>query len=191
MRLTLLNGPAAEPLELDDVKVHLRLDGNDEDALLASLITTSRQHVEAALGLALITQAWRWQSDRWPNDGIVELMTRPLQSVSDIRTYDADGVATVMDAADYIVAAGEHGARVVSKSGRWPVPGRHLDGIEIDFHAGYGDTDMSVPGPIRQALKLLVAHWYEVRNPVNVGSIATRVPDTVSELLQPYRIRRL
>lgn len=191
MRLTLLTGPAVEPLDLDEVKTHLRLDGDDEDALLNSLITTSRLHIEAALGLALMTQTWRWQADCWPAGGVVELMTRPLQNVSEIRVSNADGSAEILAAADYIVADGGATARLAARNGWWPQPGQRIGGIAIDFTAGFGDAANDVPAPIRHALKLLVAHWYEVRNPVHIGSFATRVPDTVSELLMPYRVPRL
>ena len=189
MRLTLLQGPAAEPLELDDVKAHLRLDGSDEDALLGSLITTSRSHVEAALGLALMTQTWRWQADRWPCSGVVELMTRPLRSVERVAVRSTKTDQVIVDAADYVVDIAT--ARIAPGNGQWLQPTVPLGGIEIDFRAGYGDVATDVPEPIRQALRLLVAHWYEVRNPVHIGSMATRIPDTVSELLMPYRARRL
>lgn len=191
MRLTLLNGPAAEPLTLEEVKAHLRIDGDDEDAVLSSLITTSRLHVEAALGLALIWQNWRWQADCWPPGGVVDLMTRPLQSVDAIRVSDLEGGTVSVGPEDYWLANGGQSARIMPKSGRWPEPGPRIGGINIEFTAGYGATAADVPEPIRHALKLLVAHWYEVRSPVNIGSIATRVPDTVSDLLMPYRIQRL
>lgn len=188
MTLTLLTGPAVEPLDLDDVKAHLRLDGSDEDALLASLIATSRSHIEAALGLALNTQVWRWQADCWPASGVVELMTRPLQVVNQVAVRNADGALHIIDPADYRVDVA--GGRV-APTARWPNPGVRLGGIEIEFAAGYGGAASDVPEPIRQALRLLVAHWYEVRNPVHIGSMVSRVPDTVSELLRPYRAVRL
>lgn len=47
--------PSAEPLTLAEVKAHLRLDGSDEDALLASLISTAREHLERETGLCLIS----------------------------------------------------------------------------------------------------------------------------------------
>ncbi|MBU2532994.1 MAG: head-tail connector protein [Alphaproteobacteria bacterium] len=191
MKLTLINGPLAEPIGLDDVKAHLRIDGEDEDMLLASLITTSRLHVEALLGLALITQTWQWRADCWPRGETVELMTRPLQSVEAVRVRDADGGATTIDAVDYIADVGGQTGRIAPRGGRWPRPGAAIGGIEVDFTAGYGDDGSDVPGDLRHALKLLTAHWYEVRNPVHIGTTAARVPDMVSELLMPYRMRRL
>jgi hypothetical protein len=45
--------------------------------------------------------------------------------------------------------------------------------------------------PIRQALLLLIAHWYEHRTPFEVGALAEPAPDEVSRLLSPYRALRL
>src|SRR6056297_2691300 len=98
MRLTLLSGPAVEPLALDDAKAHLRLDGEDEDAYLATLIRTSREHIEAARGLALVTQSWRATLDCWPDDGVVCIAIRPMQSVAAITLRDAQGTGTVISA---------------------------------------------------------------------------------------------
>ena len=44
------------------------------------------------------------------------------------------------------------------------------NGVEIDFVAGHGDAPADVPPPIRQALLLLIAHWYEHREPVEIGA---------------------
>jgi uncharacterized phiE125 gp8 family phage protein len=81
--------------------------------------------------------------------------------------------------------------RLVPASGALPNPGRAAGGIEIDFTAGFGTTAGSVPEPIRQALKLLVAHWYEHRDPVEIGDPAMAIPPAVSALLKPYAVPRL
>jgi hypothetical protein len=48
-----------------------------------------------------------------------------------------------------------------------------------------------VPEPIRHAVKLLVTHWFEHREPVVLGQLAQEVPATVAGLLLPYRRARL
>ncbi len=58
MALALLSGPASEPISLAEAKTFLRVDHDDEDDFLSSLITTSRLQVEAAMGLSLVTQQW-------------------------------------------------------------------------------------------------------------------------------------
>ena len=191
MGLVLVSGPGAEPLTLDEVKAHVRIDGTTEDALLQSLILTSRLHIEAALGLALMTQSWRMVLDQWPEDGVVKLPLAPVQFVSVVRVLSSDGTPTVVDAASYGLDTSGRPARLAANAGVWVTPGKGFAGIEIDFVAGFGATAGDVPEPVRQALLLLVAHWYEHRDPIEIGKPATAVPHAVSRLLNPYRAVRL
>jgi uncharacterized phiE125 gp8 family phage protein len=71
------------------------------------------------------------------------------------------------------------------------MPGRSTNGIEIAFTAGFGLSADDVPMPIRQAVLLLVAHWYEAREPVRFGEDASTVPLTAASLMQPYREMKL
>jgi uncharacterized phiE125 gp8 family phage protein len=73
-----------------------------------------------------------------------------------------------------------------------PAPGRIAGGIELDVTVGYGDAATDVPEALRQAVRLLVAHWYENRGVVATDT--TRVaplPSTITALLAPYRMLRL
>ena len=190
MALVLTSAPAQEPVTVSEAKAHLRVDGEAEDALIASLILTSRLHIESALGLALITQSWRVTYDRWPEAPQIELPLHPLQSVDEVRVIDPAGDATVVSASQYLVDIASQPPRLIRRTAI-AVPGQPARGIEIDFTAGFGDDPDDVPAPIRQALLLLVAHWYEHRDPIEVGAADTAVPAAVSQLLLPYRIARL
>lgn len=191
MALVLTSGPALEPVTVAEAKAHLRIDGTSEDTLIASLVLTSRLHVEAALGLALITQSWRMLMDRWPLHRDIELPLRPLQSIDAVRVWPETGAAVVIDEDDYLADAASAPPRLVRTGVVWCQPGRAANGIEIDFTAGYGDAASDVPEPIRQAVLLLVAHWYERRDPIEVGAPQTTVPRPVSQLLEPYRVHSL
>ncbi len=191
MSLTMLSAPAVEPISVAEAKEHLRVDGTTEDTLISSLIMTSRLHIEAALSLALITQTWRQTLDRWPKSGQVHIPLRPLQAVTEIRVYDGNGGSAVMPSADYIVDVAGNPGRVVPTGVVWPTPGQKAAGIEIAFTAGYGDAADDVPAPIRQALLLLVAHWFEHRDPVEIGTSGVAIPAAVSRLLKPYRLARI
>jgi uncharacterized phiE125 gp8 family phage protein len=191
MSLVLTSAPALEPVTVPEAKAHLRIDATHEDTLIASLILTSRLHVETALGLALITQSWRLLLDRWPLEKDLELPLRPLQTIEAVRVLPAEGAPALIDEAAYIADPVSVPPRLVRTGVIWPQPGRVANGIEIDFTAGYGPSAADVPPPIRQALLLLIAYWYERREPIEVGAPETAVPGPVSDLLEPYRMRRL
>jgi uncharacterized phiE125 gp8 family phage protein len=122
----------------------------------------------------------------------LNLPLHPVQSLTSVKVYDADDEGETLDTAAFILDGTANPARLIL-SGRTslPLPGRAANGIEIDFTAGYGDAPADVPQPIRQALLLLTAHWYENREPVEIGAAATVIPNSISELLSPYRRRRL
>ena len=192
MPLVLTAGPVVEPVTLAEAKAHLRVDGTAEDTLIASLIVTSRLHVETAVGLALITQSWSHFLDAWPPGPALKLPLRPVQSIAAVRLYDEAAVVTTVAPATYFLDGAAAPARLVRQGALvWPKPGRIANGIEIAFTAGYGDAAADVPEPIRHAILLLVAHWHEHRSPFEVGPIAQPPPDMVEQLLAPYRTMRL
>jgi uncharacterized phiE125 gp8 family phage protein len=191
MALQLTTAPAAEPISLGEAKAHLRIDADDEDALLTALIVAARMFVEKTLGVALMTQGWSYLFDFWPSAGCITLPLLPVQSVSAVKVHDDAGGTITLDAASYIVDVPSEPARLVLKGAVPPAAARTLNAFEIAFTAGYGDEADDVPGPVRQALKLLVAHWFERREPVVLGLGAQEVPTTVAALLLPYRRVRL
>jgi uncharacterized phiE125 gp8 family phage protein len=192
MALVMTSGPAVEPVSVADAKIHLRVDGTAEDALIASLIITSRLHVEAALNLALITQSWSYFLDRWPQACEVALPLRPVQSIIAVRIWSAEDTSETVATSTYVLDGAAAPARLVwAASACPPVPTRRVNGIEIALQAGFGDGADAVPAPIRHALLLLVAHWYENREPVEIGATDMEIPAMVSTLLAPWRGRRL
>lgn len=193
MALMLIDGPAVEPIPLGDAKLHLRLDTDDDDALIGGLITAARTHIEQILGRAMITQNWLQVLDDWPAcRAPVRLGVAPVQSVTEVRVTDVDGGSAPLDAGSYFADYVSAPARLVPDGHTsWPTPGRRHSGIEIEFVAGYGDTPEDVPAPLRQAVLLLVTHWYEQRAPVDFATVAGGLPETVAGLLMPYRARRI
>ena len=88
-----LTPPVAEPVSLPDARLFLRLDQDEEDGLLGTLITAARLMIEAASGRMLIDQDWLIVIDRWPDSGEILLPLSPVRSIKAARVYDAQGVA--------------------------------------------------------------------------------------------------
>jgi uncharacterized phiE125 gp8 family phage protein len=200
------SAPVVEPVSLLDVKAHLRIDTADEDSLLQSLIMTARLHIEVALGLALITQTWSCYFDQWPStqepraatlhrppslDALI-IPISPIKSIDAIRVYADDGTFIALPLTGFLMDVVSRRARVVRRfATALPAPGRKLNGIEVAVTAGFGATSADIPAPIRQAHLLLVAHWYEHRDPAEIGTPEARVPAAVSSLLAPWAPVRL
>ena len=191
MTSALITPPALEPVALADARAHLRLDTDDDDELITAAIAAARVHVEAMTRRCLIEQGWRVYLDRWPKRRIVTLAPAPLVSVEAVTVYDANGDPSVVAAEDYEVDTVAVPGRLVL-SGSAPVAvGRAVNGIEIDLTAGYGPSSIDVPAPLRQAIMMLVAHWYEHRGAVGHDMAGTVPPLGFDALIAPYRILSL
>lgn len=187
MPATLIGGPALEPVSLEEVKAHLRVDHDEEDDLLAAAIVAARSHVESATRRVLVAQTWRVHLDRWPRQRLIRLPVAPLISVDEMRVRTGDG-PTVVDDEDYAVDTASVPGRLFL-SGDVPSPTTRGPGaIEIDLTAGYGALASSVPSPLRHAIRMLVAHWYEQRGAVADGHVGATVPLGFAALIAPYRI---
>ena len=190
MTAILLAPPALEPITLADAKGWLRLDTSAEDDLVSVLIVSARMIVEATTRRMLLTQSWRLVFDGWPQNGIVRIPLAPFQSLTAMRVYDANNVALPVSSGLAILDASPDAARLYFP-GNPPMPGRAIAGVEIDVVVGYGAAAASIPEPIRQALRMLVARWYENRGDVEIDSGAMRLPAAVQALLAPYCRPRL
>jgi uncharacterized phiE125 gp8 family phage protein len=193
MRLTLLNGPAIEPVSLAETKSWLRVDGHEEDSLLSSLIVSARRTLEAYARRRLVTQFWRMTLDAWPKtankaDICVAIPLTPFQRVTTIRVYDGANVAHPAPAEIYYAPPATDRARVTFSAAP-PTPGRSVDGIEIDIVAGYGDQASDTPEPLRCALLTLIAYWYENRG--DAPATAADISANARALAAPFRRERL
>lgn len=181
----LLTPPAAEPLTLAEAKLFLRVEHDDDDDLIGTLVRGARGHVEAKTRRALITQTWRLVLDAWPGDGRIAPILGPLRDVVAARVFDAGNVAQPADAQAFVI----NSAAGVIAFTPWAVaaPGRSSAGIELDIEAGYGNAAADVPEPLRQAVRLLLAHWYEHRGVASTEG-ATPLPQGFDALIAGYRL---
>jgi uncharacterized phiE125 gp8 family phage protein len=191
MSSILLSGPAVEPVELDDAKAFLKVETADDDDVIAALIAGARVHVEAQTRRALITQSWRLIRDAWPADGRIAIVPVPLVTLDAARVYRLDGTTQAIDPSSFIVDGAAAPALLAFGPGAPPAPGRVAAGIELDVTLGYGEEPDDVPADLRQAIRILVAHWYENRGLIAAGGAVAVLPQTVAALLAPHRVRSL
>ena len=182
--LMLVTQPTVEPLLIVDVKPYLRLDtltDTTDDLYITSLISVAREYCEVYQHRAYITQTWEMSFGRFPRDGRdtvnnsvendkIEIPKGRLQAINSFTYQDSAGVITTMQPnIDYVVSTRGMLGRVCPPFGKvFPVALLYpLDPIVIRFTCGYGDDGLKVPFVIKQAMLLLVSHWYDNRMVIN------------------------
>ena len=188
MTLISTDPPLAEPVTLAELKAHLRIDLTDEDDLLESLIRVARVHLEAVTGVALMSQGFRLLLDDWPCGGVIQLMRTPVQSIDAILVYDSEGVEQSLDLSGLVLDGTAHPARLVIRER--PRPGQPINGIEIEFTAGFGSAT-EVPPELKRAILTHAAHLYEFRGAVTPEMQPAAVPDGYRRLISPWLRRTL
>nr|WP_315235056.1 head-tail connector protein [uncultured Limnohabitans sp.] len=204
MPIQLITPPAAEPVSLAEAKLHLRVDFDEDDALIQALISAARQAAEMLTQRQLVTARWRMVLDSFPGPSLMGvpagqtftlpghaiLMPKsPLQSVVEIRYLDMAGVSQVMPSAHYTVDKACEPARITPVFGQiWPVALPQIGAVSVTFDAGYGSA-ADVPEGLKSWIKLRLGSLYAHRE--EVASMARGRIDPlpfVDGLLDPYKV---
>jgi uncharacterized phiE125 gp8 family phage protein len=180
--------PATEPVTLLEATSHLRVDITDDNTYIqGTLIPAAREYCEGILNRAMITQSWELSFDDWP-DFPVSIPVPPLASVASITYYDVTNTGTVWPTTEYYVDTDSEPGRVDLADGK-SVPNvslRSINAVKIAFAAGYGATETSIPVKFRQAMLLLIGHWYQNREAV--GTASQEIEFAVNSLLGIDRV---
>lgn len=191
--LQLVTPPEAEPVSLAEAKEHLRVDSPDEDAYVSGLVAAARQLLEDVCGRQFVTATWELALDRFPcvadgHGGAIVVPRAKLTAVESIQYVAADGTTATLAADRYRVDARSEPGRITPAFGTyWPSALGVTAAVVVRFTAGYGAA-VAVPDPLKHAIKLLVGHWYENREEVVVGTIATPLPMAVGALIANHRV---
>jgi len=176
--LTRITAPAATPITLEEAKAQLRVDHEDEDLLIQHYIDAATAWLDGPagiLGRCLVTQSWQMDLDAVTGP---ILLPFPDSEIDSAVFTDAAGSDL-----DYRIDRRDQRLLVQPLAGF----GRPA---AITFTAGYG-APADVPAAIRQAMLLLIGHWYEHREAVSLGASPSALPVAVDTLLAPYRRIRL
>jgi uncharacterized phiE125 gp8 family phage protein len=176
--------PTSEPVTLAEAKAQCRVDISDDDAYITALIVAAREYCEAIDWCAYLTQTIELWLEDWPLDDEIELPRPPLQSVTKIEYYDVNDVKytlpTTVYAADVVSVPG---AIVLRYLQTWPtIVLREYNAICVTYVAGW-DTPAYLPQVIKQAILLLVGHWYENREATTIGAVSRPIDFAVKALL--------
>ncbi len=224
---TLKTAATVLPLSMGEIKDYLGIgeDDESEDPSLIAALRAATLSVERYTRRTLLTTTWTMFMDRFPGrelpwwDGVrqfadtevtdlteaIIVPKSPLISVTHVKAHVQGGTETTAAASTYIVDLASEPARIALKvSQTWPTDAlRSINGVEVEFIAGYGPVGSDVPEDIRRALLIMIGDFHENREAqpakfekVGESSISrfdsfASLPPTAQNLLSTYKLWKL
>lgn len=201
---------------LEEIKQHLVVEHDDDDALISRYVQAAIGFAESRCERSLRLRRFKAFSGCWPIDGVL-LRNGPVRRIESVSYFDTDGVLQTL-ATDTWQAVPHNSEHVLSFYSAPPAPkhGRK-DAVSVTYVAGYGllpetainvqgfpytlpivlgysngptqaDVNDRLPDTIRQAVYMLVGHWYENRESVTVGTINSPMALAAEDLLKQERV---
>lgn len=199
--LSLITGPEMEPLDLAQVKRHLRFSTTTEDTLLDGWIAAARQYFEEQTGRQVMKATWELWLDAFPV-GRIELPKPPLIDVVSVSYVSADGLVALVAGDEDDLVTGDYnvmapaGAQAstgwvqLPYGGVWPTPQGVPGAVRVRFTAGYGSAQGDVPELVKTLLYLLVGHFHKYRSDTvetRFGSALSSLPLGVEAFMRSFR----
>jgi len=217
MNLTLVQDASAqdEPVTLAQAKAYLKVDIDDDDATIQSLITAARLEAENEYGRELPRKQWTLALDAFPTGvgyqmvtpsmpppygnlqygfsygpNFIELLD-PLYTVDTFQYMKSDGtVVTMVENTDFLKDVLKHPGLVCPMFGQtWPTDDLWpSSAVQITFQAGYAPG--TVPANLVQGMLLLTSQWYSGRIPFEAIRFVAELPFSVTSLFRNGKLWR-
>lgn len=182
MGLKIVTPPATEPISVAEAKVHLRVDHDTEDALIAAFITAAREECEHMVERALAPQTLSLSIDEFPDDGI-RLLRPPVTGIVSVAYVDGDGDTQTIDAGDVYLDDAQDPCWLMPRYGTtWPAARGDANSVVVTYQAGYNDC----PETLRAWMLLRIGVLYRMRESASDKPAVNH--GFVDRLLDRYRI---
>ncbi len=170
MPATIITGPAAEPVSLEEARKHCRIDSDqtEHDWLLTLLIQMAREQAEAETGRAFINRTVRLTECA---TACLQLRPCPVVSVSEVKLIADDESETTLAPEAYRISTTRIIPRLVIADG----VGGARD-MQVTMIAGYGATAASVPAAVRRWMLLYISTHFENRETIVQGTSVNALP---------------
>lgn len=175
-RVTRISAPTSTVVTLAEAKAHLYISHDDDDATVSLAIDAATAFIEGpnGVGVALLDQSYRLSLDHFPAS--IPLPIWPVKEVTSITI-----AGETIDPASYSTDTDSNPAAIATKSPRNLC---ERGSVKIEFVAGFGDA-ADVPADLKQAVLLLVGHFYANRE--EVGDQKHALPLGATTIINRYR----
>lgn len=152
----MINPPAELAVDFELAKLCLKVDDDQQDSYIRSLIVGITLAAEHETGRAFIHQDWRVSLDGFC--GEIRLPKAPLVQVLSVKYYDASNVQQTLAASEYQVDDVSEPGRVLPAFGKsWPATSSRVNAVTVDYRVGYGATHEAIPGDVKSYILGMLA----------------------------------
>lgn len=188
--------PDYQPVTLSEARDHLRLvasvdtGSHPDDSTVEAYIKAATSYAEDRTNKVFAQRTFTLKRNDFERH--MELPIFPVLSVDSITYIDNEGANQTMDASNYQTITDRIPA-LIKLEDVPSVDEDTLNAVTITVTAGF-ESDNSppdadkIPDSIKQAVKLMVGHFYENRESVVIGDSVSSVPFATDALLWPHRI---
>lgn len=168
-------------VSLADMKAHLNVIEDDDDALIGIYRDAAVDMVERYCGLRLAPctgLVWRGESLTSP----LRLGVGPVTAITGVTWLDGAGESVTRTAGDWRIMLRDQIALMPGRT----APDNVAAGVIVTFNAGYAGDER--PAALVQAVKLFAAHLYMNREAVSAGTLSGEIPLGFRVLCGQYRV---
>lgn len=195
--VTVVSPPTWEPIGVDELRAHARIDGTEEDPLLARYIRVAREWAELKTGRTIAEQTLEVRVDSFESalvartgsvpagyadsvSGGIVLPGPPIQTVLEVGYSTTTGAVIVSSSAYDFTAGREPAVLVPDPAGAdWPAGvlyGGSGGNVYVRYVAGYPTADR-VPETIAHWILITATQLYEQRTPLSEVRLERTVLD--------------
>jgi uncharacterized phiE125 gp8 family phage protein len=179
-----INVPSsAEPLRLAEVKLHLELDDTRYDAMVTDLMRAARDYAEKHTSKFFAPRTITEYFDYWPSCTF-DLSYNPVTAVNAIRYLTQQYTIETWSADNYRLDLFSSVARVSKReNASYPSLPNEINSVQVEYVTGF----VEAPAMVKQAMKMLIAFWYENREDDVIGMSNNPRIRSANALLDNYR----
>ena len=171
-----------------DAKLFLKVDINDDDDVINLLVKAATESAQEYTNRFFLSTTLEQYGTTFAD--IRSLFKSPVADLTHVKYYDTDNVQQTLSSSVYqVTPAIEPSTLMLKVDQSYPDVADREDAVLVKYTVGYGTATTDVPYAIIQAVYLTIGHWYQNRQEVVVGRIATEIPMGAKYLLDQYKVQ--
>ena len=185
MRLVQTSTSFDEPISVEELRQHLRIEHNDEDSYLSMLISSARALAENCIDGIIADRNYSLTVDSFSSS--MKLPIRPIDPTSIAIAYvDASGNAATVDSYNY---SSDLFSTVIypADNESWPTTEEGSNKVTITFTAGLLGVEGAMPSDVKHALLMIAGTLYDQREDHTAQVKLHDVPTSSQMLLDGYK----